>query len=426
MSGLSRPFVTGQVIAARVSSCRRDPVAEVKRPSGPRPVSGGWRTQLGVIAFGSLAGAIVLYATVFPWRFLAPRNNFYKEAWPAYRALVHGHVLEFLRIGPAYIGSLVLRAPFALLASAFGGGPRAVLYATALPCLVAAPILGVWLVGQLPSGTTRRISPFVFCILNPIVFMGVVLGHPEYVLGSVFCVAAVVLAARGSAGWAGLLAGLAVVNESWALVVIPVVLAVLPADRRRALLTLGLTAGLIMVPIVIARDNGANAGAAATTLGSGVGNIFLTPQLLWWFGIHSWIAREAHVAIVVTAAVVSAAWWFSARRPDHRTTDPLSDALKLLTLVLLLRAALDPWDNLYYHVPFLFALMAYETGRLPRLTFAYTCLLVVAVPTHLIHGLSPDVHAAIYAAVALPTIAWLASAIYLPAGARARFRALAT
>jgi hypothetical protein len=100
----------------------------------------------------------------------------------------------------------------------------------------------------------------------------------------------------------------------------------------------------------------------------------------------------------------------------------MPDALLLLALVLLLRAALDPWNNLYYHVPFLFALIAYEvrSGRMPLLTVCYSLLLLTFVPVKGVPHMPPDAHAAAYAVIVLPTIGWLAARLFLPAGARDR------
>jgi len=73
-------------------------------------------------------------------------NDYDNEARPAFEALVQGHVLSFLRLVPAYGGSLVERAPFALLPGLWGGGQLAVYRMVALPCLLATAALGVWLV----------------------------------------------------------------------------------------------------------------------------------------------------------------------------------------------------------------------------------------------------------------------------------------
>ncbi len=86
-------------------------------------------------------------------------SDYETEVRPAYDALTHGHVLEFLRLAPAYGGSLVERAPFALLPGLWGGGALAVYRMVALPCLVAAAVLGVWLVAQMRTvGATKALA----------------------------------------------------------------------------------------------------------------------------------------------------------------------------------------------------------------------------------------------------------------------------
>src|SRR5436305_13299318 len=97
-------------------------------------------------------------------------------------------------------------------------------------------------------------------------------------------------------------------------------------------------------------------------------------------------------------AVVCAAIWFRPRRARPSGPTATSDALLLLALVLLFRAALDPWNNLYYHIPFLFALMAYEVraGRVPLLTVGCSLLLTFIVPVKGIPHMSNDLRAAVY------------------------------
>src|SRR5580704_18373148 len=72
-------------------------------------------------------------------------NDYESEARPAFDALAQGHVVEFLRLAPAYGGSFVERAPFALLPGLWGGGELAVYRMLALPCLLATVILAACL-----------------------------------------------------------------------------------------------------------------------------------------------------------------------------------------------------------------------------------------------------------------------------------------
>ena len=66
----------------------------------------------------------------------------YERGEPRLRRATHGQLAEFLRLAPAYGGSLVERAPFALLPALWGGGSLAVYRMVALPCLLAAASSG--------------------------------------------------------------------------------------------------------------------------------------------------------------------------------------------------------------------------------------------------------------------------------------------
>jgi hypothetical protein len=205
------------------------------------------------------------------------------------------------------------------------------------------------------------------------------------------------------------LVGLAVVNKSWAVVAVPVVFVTVAAGHRRALWSMGATVASVLLLAKTVRTGGVSAGA----LGIATGTIFNPPQLFWWFGAHSWIADHARFTIVGTAGALAAVWWARARRWPNAPRD----ALLLLALVMLLRAALDPWNNLYYHVPFLVALTAYEVrnGRMAVITFLYTFALLIVVPIGGLH-MSYDLRAAAYAAVVVPTIGWMAWRLYSGSG----------
>jgi hypothetical protein len=287
-------------------------------------------------------------------------------------------------------------------------------YASAVPCMIALVAFCTWLAGQPRQrsavGWASRISVVVIAVFNPIVFVALLGGHPEEILGAVLCVAGIAMAVRGNAGWAGLLLGLAIVNKTWALVAAPVALAVMPTDRRRGAVVMVVTAAIVLTPLMALRGNGLSAAA----VGGQTGTIVNPAQLLWWFGPHGWVIHHAR-EIIIGAAVVCATFWSASHvigREEQHRAEPV---LLLLALVLLLRAALDPWNNLYYHLPFIFAVMAYEVrlGRMPLLALGYSLLLFVVVPVHGILHVSPDGQAAIYAAAVLPTVAWIAAKVYL-------------
>ena len=98
---------------------------------------------------------------------------------------------------PAYGGSLIERAPFALLPGLWGGGALEVYRAVAAPCLLATALLGVWLLARMRSAGGPRLARAValaVCVANPITLRALELGHPEELLGACLCVAAVLLA----------------------------------------------------------------------------------------------------------------------------------------------------------------------------------------------------------------------------------------
>lgn len=376
------------------------------RDSPPQPTVVLTALLAGVIGIATLAYAVAAAPNV------ARFNDFYREAAPSYLALAHGQLVEALRLTPSYGGSLVLRAPFAMPVAALGAGTRAIYLASALPCVLAAVAFSVWLALG-PVGRVRRrdagrarIAATVCCMGSPIVLILFFGGHPEEILGAVLCVAAVVLAARGRAGWAGVLAGLAVANKPWALVAVPVVIAVLPRGRIRATIFAAGSACLVLLPIVAVRDHGA---LRASAHGAQVAGLFNPPQLLWWFGRDSWIVNDARPGIVLISVLLALLWRL--RRPTVRPgTSATQDALLLLALVLLLRAALDPWNNVYYHLPFLFALLALEArpARMPWATMGATLALLCVVPIGLI-PMAGDLRAALYAALVLTLAGGLAA-----------------
>ena len=253
--------------------------------------------------------------------------------------------------------------------------------------------------------------------LNPIVIVALVGGHPEELLGAVLCAAGVVLATRGRVGAAGILIGLAVINKEWAALAVPVALVALPAARRwRGLLVIAATAAVVLIPLTLVRTSSGGGGASAQ-LGALVGTMSFPRELLWWFGAHSWAVRESRWVMLLLTTGCSALWW-ARRRRGEPVADPVADAMLALALVLLLRCALDPWDNLYYHAPFLLALLTYEArmGRTPWLTLAYSLALIPAVVPHALPSLSPNEHAAVYTAIVAPMIVWLSSKLFAPAG----------
>jgi hypothetical protein len=306
-----------------------------------------------------------------------------------------------------------MRAPFALLAHAFGADAKATYFVSALPCLLAPALLSGYIAAQrlspttMPTGAKRTgLRPVDLYLLIPSAAFTLNGGHPEDLLGAALCVYAVLRAHRGAGNAAAVALAVAVINKSWAVVIVPLVFAVMPADKRlRSLIAFLLVAGLVLIPITAVRAS--SAGSAGNALGGQSIGIFLVPQLLFWFGRGSWVAREGHVLLVVVTWLVTVVWW-SLRVRGHERTLHLRDVLAMLALIFFLRAALDPWDNIYYFAPFMLALAVYEDPPgFPKLTWLFAIGLVFVVPPWgVFKSLGHDSRAGVFTGFALLTILW--------------------
>jgi hypothetical protein len=364
------------------------------------------------------------------------------EATPAYDALISGHVWRFVTLLPGYGGSLELRAPFALLPSLWGGDDLAVYRAVALPCLLAAALLAVWLVAQMRRlGASRlaRGATIGLCVANPITMQALVYGHPEELLGAVLCVAAVLAATRGRALWAGALLGLAIVNKDWALLAAGPVLLALPAGRTRATLMALALSALFYAPMITAQVL-AHGGSGTALANTTSGRIF-QPWQAWWFlgslghpvygtfgtlkiGYRTppaWLTYVPHPLIIMLGSAISLA---AARRVrSGLRLDPLA----LLALLLAVRCAFDSWDTLYYPLPLIMAVLAWESvrGRPPLFTLlgtAVTWAIFVSLPGHI----SPDAQAVLFQLVAVVVLSALSLAVFAPGAAARLWRACTT
>jgi hypothetical protein len=404
-----------------------------------------------LVAFAAGAGCATiawlgLYG--FAW------NDYDTEARQSFEALVHGHVVDFLRLAPAYGGSLVERAPFALLAGLTGGGPLAVYRMVALPCLLAAAALGVWLVAGMRARGDSRLARAValgVCVANPLTLRALELGHPEELLGGSMSVAAVLLAARGRGLAAGVILGLAIANKEWALLAAgPVLLALPAAGRWKALAAATATATSILAPLALVSSGGF--AAAGTAVAAPPSSIFQPWQVFWFLGHHgalvhgafgvakpgyrigpAWIGSLSHPLVLLLGMAAVAAVWL--RRAAQAPLEPAQgairglarrlaavrlpqqDALLALALVLLLRCVLDTWDAIYYPLPFILALVAWETGRSggrpPVLALSASVLAWISfkwLPAHV----SPDAQSALFIAWTLPLTAWLGARLISP------------
>jgi len=376
-------------------------------------------------------------AMVWGWSWPVGANDYSQEAAGPLTALLHGHFATFFSTAPSYGPSLLLRAPFALPGSLADGGPLLIYRLAALPCLLALASLGVWLARTLRraggslAGATLALA---LCAANPITYRVLQLGHPEELLGAALCAGAVLVAIRGRALWAGLLLGLAIANKQWALLAIGPVFVALPVGRWRALILAGAIAAGMEAPMLLSSPT-VTAGTSRIVV-SDTGAIFHPQQIFWFFGsrIHwvasmagslsretrqppSWLGGRAHLLIVwLGLPATLLALWQRTRRED---------ALLLLAMLMLLRCWLDPWDVIYYPLPFIVALGAWEATvarRVPILAIVATgatWLDFQYLPNHI--GL--DAQAIAFLAPATLALLALALALYRPPLRRAALAA---
>jgi glycosyl transferase family 87 len=363
-------------------------------------------------------------------------SDFNNEAWPAFERLIAGDLRGFLTASPvAYAGSMLVRAPFGALAGALGLDSMPAVYrAGALPCLLALATLAVHLARRArASHPDARWWLLVLGLAgaSPVAWMAVWYGHPEELLATALAVGAVLAALGGRAILAGALLGAAVASKQWAvLAVLPCVLAA-PRHHFRLLAAAAATGAAAILPVLLA-DPGAYA-TAQQSIGSSAQ--WFRPRQLWWpLGVPApagtgapagaavtpdWLAPIAKPLIVALSLPLSALWLRRRQAP--------ADALLLLALLMLGRCVLDPWNMIYYHLPLVIALLAWEVAskrRIPTLALGTTGAVWLTFNTYdAPTGYGPWL---IYLAWTLPLAAHLAYRLYRPTAPRLKVPAPAT
>jgi hypothetical protein len=361
---------------------------------------------------------------------MEPGLDYFADASGAIDAIVRGDLAGFFA-APPLMGSfsLVLRAPF--VAAVFDSSLDTVYFAGALPCVLAAVILGLALARLLAErGQPAAVQGLAMglAVINPITFRALHWGHPEELLGAALCVGAVLAALRERELLAGVLLGLALATKQWALIAILPTLLAAPRRRLGLLAIAGTLAAAFYLPGLLANSSAAT-GAAEAAAGQAPGGTSTTPWSLWWplatlvdspplgerYLAPGWVGVLSHPLIVLLPLPLAALLW---RRRDRRP----DDALLLLALLFLLRCLLDNWSNDYYHAPFFLSLLAWETVRrpgAPYLSLTVAVLLGVSFWPEQTRIFSESVADApllfaLYAAWALPLAAALAAVLYRP------------
>jgi hypothetical protein len=181
-------------------------------------------------------------------------GDYPNDAAPAIDALLDGDARTALAEQPL-MGSLSIfvRLPFAGLARLTGGDDLLAYQLGTIPCLVSVGLLGLVLAGLMrrrgqPPWTCA--SAALLCLVNPLTWEAIRLGHPEELLAASLCVGAALLALRGRPLAAGIVLGLALGTKQWAVIAALPALAAAPARRWRLVLAAGIVALALTAPLV--------------------------------------------------------------------------------------------------------------------------------------------------------------------------------
>lgn len=314
--------------------------------------------------------------------------DFFTESASAVGRLMAGDLHGFLALAPAYGGSLVLGAPALALGGALGGLDLAYRL-DALGCIGAVAALALALAARQRRGGRPALGRWMLIVLlvaSPAASWALKEGHPEELLAAAACIGGMVLVLRGRITSGAILLGLAVAFKQWAILALPLAFVSVPGHRLRLSLLAAGSAMLLWAPLLL---GGGNRFVAASRGLAHAPYIFHTEQIWWTLHLDylrplggptatrfgpapiALVANYSHPLIAVVAVLLAVAWW--ARR---RQVQP-ADALLMLALVMLLRCLLDPWNVLYYQLPFLVALGAWEAvggRRFPLFTLAASLL----------------------------------------------------
>jgi Glycosyltransferase family 87 len=383
-------------------------------------------TRRAVRAVG-VAVLIGLAAAWVAWLGFRPQvmGDYTNDYAPAMNALLAGHVGAFFAHLPTNGagGSLLIRAPGALLGKLLVGSQLAIFRFGALFCELIVAAVALMLTremraaGRTLAAQTTLVALFV---LTPAVLDAIMFGHPEEGMGAALCIAAVLLAGRGRAGLAGVVLGLAIINKPWGvLAVFPVLLAT-PELRIKTVVHTSAAALAIAVPWIVGAYVASPAHFSRTVFGAS-SSIVAHPVSLWWPLAHlhvapgiepayfppHFVSAHARTLAVLLALPLATALVL---RPDRRS---VQTSLALLALLFLLRCLLDPSNHVYYQVPFVLAAAAWESLRRGAPVIALISLAGFVAVFHTLAGTgSLTLQFAGYLAVALPLVALFGGVVF--------------
>jgi hypothetical protein len=275
-------------------------------------------------------------------------------------------------------------------------------------------------------------------VANPLVVKALQFGHPEEMLGAALCTGAMIAAMARQGVLAAIMFALALTTKQWALVIVgPMVLAVLVygLPRWRFAAALVITGLAVVGPFFLSDPGGfvdeqERAGSIPVTSWQPA-----SPYSVWYpvtpardvrirpvdgrsvvrvRPVPPFVGGIAKQLIVISALLLTVPLLLRRRRLAA------ADPLLFLAFVLLLRCVLDPFDNPYYHVPFLFAFLAWESLTVrgaPFVTLLTSFAFLIQTRLADLFVSIPDytTHCVVYLSWSLPLLAFMAVHLYSPA-----------
>jgi hypothetical protein len=375
---------------------------------------------LGVLAALAVAALVIAIARPPMGDYAAAEGGNLDNAAPTLGALIEGDISRAIDnqpiMGPV---SIVLRWPFAAAGNALGGRQAEYAFGAAA-CLWGLALLAGWLAVRMQRTSTERLAgPLVVLLLvaNPVTLAALRAGHPEEMLTAALAVAAIIAAGRDRAALTGALLALAVATKPWAALAGPVALLVLSRGYLRTIVVGAALTVLLLGPMIALNPERARAGADVLAEQTRV-----SVASAWWpFAEQRPVAQVAGEDIpdvgvmpaglsrsagqLAIGAITLALALAYARR---RRPVALSDGLALLAALMLVRCLFDPFNLLYYAVPFVVALVAWEAHARRGVPIVSLVASAALWATAGEPGANRDLTCALYLAWSVPLAAWLA------------------
>jgi hypothetical protein len=366
-------------------------------------------------ALAALAVAAAVVALAQPslgdYTHVGPTNT--DNAAPVIDAVLRGEVGRVPAVQPV-MGpvSVALRLPFAATGRALGGR-QLEYWLGAVACLWALAALAIVLASRVRrrgEGVTAPAVVVLVLVANPLTLAALDAGHPEELLAGALVTAAVLAAVADRPRLTGLLLGLALATKPWAALAVPVVFAALPRGRRTAPMVMAGGLALLLVAPLAAADPGRFFGGSRELTES----MRVYPASGWWPLANDVAANAWSMPLGLTrsagqfvAAAIAAAAGLAAMRRGRALS--LEGALALLAGVMLARCVVDPLNLAYYAIPFMIALVAWESVRRRGLPVVALTASVLAWATGLHPVANPGLACALYLAWSVPLAVLLLS-----------------